>query len=212
MSSRASPAPACRMRGIIVGEPPGAVEGRSLTRPAPVLTFVLSKLANASLTCSAGYHRRAGLLSEAAGSCVQIDGGAVEVSWVVHANGRAITDCTCSNPEIASVRIDIVGTRRQHRGHARPAPGRPSVCSPASVRRARRHSTSPRRTATRLYPIPVVAVDKDGADLPDSGRRWPPSREPSCGGQPTEVEAFLLEAGCATGVRDVNKTGVCARP
>ncbi|HEX4405304.1 MAG TPA: hypothetical protein VH560_10780, partial [Polyangia bacterium] len=41
--------------------------------------------------------------------CVQISGGAVEVSWVVHANGRAITDCSCSDPQIAKVRINLVG-------------------------------------------------------------------------------------------------------
>ena len=34
-----------------------------------------------------------GVVVGALGGCVQIDGGAVEVSWVVHANGRAITDC-----------------------------------------------------------------------------------------------------------------------
>jgi hypothetical protein len=49
------------------------------------------------------------------GSCVQINGGSVEVSWVVHSNGRAITDCSCAvdpnaDPNappqpIASVRI-----------------------------------------------------------------------------------------------------------
>src|SRR6266700_8127978 len=45
-----------------------------------------------------------------AAGCVRIDGGAVEVSWVVRStDGRAITDCSCANPAISKVRIDLVG-------------------------------------------------------------------------------------------------------
>jgi len=49
------------------------------------------------------------LFGTAVGGCVQIQGGSVEVSWVVHANGRAITDCGCSDPVIDKVRIELVG-------------------------------------------------------------------------------------------------------
>src|SRR5437016_2283904 len=44
------------------------------------------------------------------GGCVRIDGGAVEVSWVVRStDGRAITDCSCADPPIAKVRINLLG-------------------------------------------------------------------------------------------------------
>jgi len=49
-------------------------------------------------------------LLSAAVSCVSIDGGAVEASWVVRTDdGRAITDCQCSDPQIASVRMHLEG-------------------------------------------------------------------------------------------------------
>src|SRR4029079_4701810 len=45
-----------------------------------------------------------------AAGCVRVDGGAVEISWVVRStDGRAITDCTCADPPIAYVRLDLVG-------------------------------------------------------------------------------------------------------
>src|ERR1035438_1312022 len=43
-------------------------------------------------------------------ACVKIDGGAVEISWVVIApDGRGITDCSCASPAIAKVRLSLVG-------------------------------------------------------------------------------------------------------
>src|SRR5262245_8162797 len=40
--------------------------------------------------------------------CVKIDGGAVEISWVIRSrSGSAITDCGCSSPSIATVRLRL---------------------------------------------------------------------------------------------------------
>src|SRR5262245_60414948 len=43
-------------------------------------------------------------------TCVEINGGAVEISWVIRSQaGSAITDCGCADPAIAKVRLVLVG-------------------------------------------------------------------------------------------------------
>src|SRR6266850_103355 len=132
MSSRASAAPACKMRGNIGWEPPCRVRAASLTRPASVLTFVLLRPSMYGSIPIVALGLLAGsCMGGCVGGCVQINGGAVEVSWVVHANGRAITDCSCAvaptadvgAPPIAGVRIEIVGQHGAIDG-ARPCAGR----------------------------------------------------------------------------------------
>ena len=149
-------------------------------------------------------------LESAAGSCVQINGGAVEVSWVIHANGRAITDCTCSDPEVVSVRIDIVGHLGAIEGQ-RPCAGRPECQFSCQRQTGATPFDIPETHGDETYSISVVAVGKDGLDLPAIQTPAPISRT-VVRGQPTEVEAFLLEAGCATACEGMNKSGVCARP
>jgi len=146
----------------------------------------------------------------AAGSCVQIDGGAVEVSWVVHANGRAITDCTCSDPEIASVRIDIVGHGGNIMGTT-PCAGRPQCVFSCQRQTGATLFDIPETHGDETYLIQLVAVDKNGADLPIRAPLAPISRT-VVRGQPTELEAVTLDAGCAMACETMNKTGVCARP
>jgi hypothetical protein len=147
-------------------------------------------------------------LSLALGGCVQIQGGSIEVSWVVHANGRAITDCGCADPAIASVRIDVRG-----RGGAIDAPcagragcqfacGRQTGATPFDI---------PETHGDEMYAIGVVAVGADGADLPAVMAPASILRTVTRG-QPTEVEAFLLSAGCNMDCGGMNKSGVCARP
>ncbi len=42
-------------------------------------------------------------------ACVKINGGAVEISWVVISpSGGGITDCSCADPAIAKVRLVLV--------------------------------------------------------------------------------------------------------
>src|SRR5262245_34209511 len=42
--------------------------------------------------------------------CVEINGGAVEVSWVIRSRaGSAITDCGCASPTIVKVRLVLNG-------------------------------------------------------------------------------------------------------
>jgi hypothetical protein len=144
------------------------------------------------------------------GSCVQIDGGAVEVSWVIHANGRAITDCGCSFPEIASVRLDLVGHGGAIEGTT-PCAGR-ARCEFACQRQTGATPFDiPETHGDEMYGIRLVAVGLDGNDLPTVTTPAPILRT-VVRGQPTEVEALVLEAGCALTCEGMNNSGVCARP
>jgi hypothetical protein len=142
-------------------------------------------------------------------SCVQIDGGAVEVSWEVHANGRAITDCSCADPAIAKVRIDLVGKGGAIDG-ATPCAGRTQCEFSCQRKTGATPFDVPETQPGETYLVSVVALDADGHDLPRSIA--PPAVERTVTrGQPTEVEAFLLEVGCAASCGGMNSSGVCAR-
>ena len=144
------------------------------------------------------------------GGCVQISGGAVEVSWVVHANGRAITDCTCSDPEIAKVRINLVGQGGAIQGTT-PCAGQ-AKCEFACQRQTGATPFDiPETSGDEMYEISVVAVGTAGQDLPQVQTPAAILRTVERG-QPTEVEAFLLDAGCATACGGMNVSGVCERP
>jgi hypothetical protein len=144
------------------------------------------------------------------GGCVQIQGGSVEVSWVVHANGRAITDCGCADPAIASVRIDLTGRGGSIEGTT-PCAGRTQCQFACGRQTGATPFDIPETHGDEMYAIKVVAVGPDGADLPAVVAPAPILRT-VIRGQPTEVEAFLLEAGCSMTCEDMNKSGVCARP
>jgi hypothetical protein len=148
----------------------------------------------------------AGFISSA---CVPIDGGAVEISWVVRsADGRAITDCGCSDPAIASVRIELLGRGGAIDG-TRPCDGR-SQCEFSCQRQTGSTPFDIKETQPgETYDVSVVAVGSDGQDLP--GVMTPaPISETVTRGQPTEVEAFLLVTQCASAC--LNQSGVCTRP
>ena len=145
-----------------------------------------------------------------AGGCVQISGGAVEVSWVVHANGRAITDCSCADPQIAKVRINLVGQGGALHG-TMPCAGQ-AKCEFACQRQTGATPFDiPETTGDEMYAVSVVAVGTDGQDLPQV-QAPAPILYSVVRGQPTEVEAFLLNAGCSTACNGMNNSGVCERP
>jgi hypothetical protein len=156
-----------------------------------------------------------GLLGAMAG-CVRIDGGAVEISWVVRsADGRAITDCGCSDPQIASVRLNLVGKGGDIDGTT-PCAGR-SECvfacqrdtgsTPFDIKQG-----SPGADGSQpQYEISVTALGADGSELPQVQTPAPILRT-VVRGQPTEVEAFLLVSQCSQECSGVNGSGVCTRP
>lgn len=152
----------------------------------------------------------AGLIGLSVSGCVQIDGGAVEVSWVVHANGRMITDCSCSDPLISRVRIQLEGMGGGIQGDT-PCANR-AQCEFSCQRQtgATPFDIQPTQ-GDEIYAVSVIAMGADGQDLPLPMMPAPILRTVTRG-QPTEVGAFLLEAGCNGDCERMNKSGVCARP
>jgi hypothetical protein len=142
--------------------------------------------------------------------CVEIEGGAVEVSWVVHANGRAITDCGCSAPVISKVRIRLEGRGGGIEG-LKPCEGRPQCEFSCQRQTGATPFDIPPTRADEAYAVSVVAVGQDGQELPAVMTPEPILRT-VMKGQPTEVGAYLLEAGCNSKCESMNKSGVCARP
>ena len=149
-------------------------------------------------------------LAVAAAGCVQISGGAVEVSWEVQANGRAITDCSCASPQIAKVRIDLVGKGGSIEG-ATPCAGRAQCEFSCQRKTGATPFDIPETKPGETYGIKVVPVGADNIDLVGNFAPDPVYRTVSRG-QPTEVEAFLLDVGCDNSCGGMNNSGVCARP
>jgi hypothetical protein len=154
----------------------------------------------------------------AAAGCVRIDGGAVEVSWVVRStDGRAITDCGCAYPEIAKVRIDLTGVGGDIAGTT-PCDGRTECEFPCQRQTGStpfdiRQGTPGSDGQLPQYQISLTAIGTDGLEIPAGLVQSPaPILRRVVQGQPTEVEAFLLVAQCAVSCAGTNSSGVCTRP
>src|SRR4029079_7739650 len=148
-------------------------------------------------------------------TCVEINGGAVEISWVIRSQtGSAITDCGCADPAIAKVRLVLVGKGEPGSpiDGATPCAGQ-AQCDFACSRQT--GSTAFNIQATHggeRYEVSVVAIGTDGGELPQTVVMTPASilRE-VVRGQPTEVESMQLVAKCSAACL-MNSSGVCARP
>jgi hypothetical protein len=149
--------------------------------------------------------------ASAAVSCVSIDGGAVEASWVVVSQqGYAIAHCGCSDPQIDSVRLKLVGNAPPVMD-AEPCHGRAS-CQFSCDRRT---GATPFDIPPGLYLMSLVPVDAAGQDLvavgDGGGTRVvtpaPVLRE-VVRGQPTQLDALAIVAGCSPSCTK-NKSPVC---
>ena len=151
-------------------------------------------------------------LACAAVSCVSIDGGAVEASWVVRTeDGRAITDCQCSDPQIANVRFELVGALGAVEG-ALPCQGR-SSCQFSCQRHT---GATPFDIPPGFYLISLVPVDAAGQDLTmlAAGSRVQtpaPILREVVQGQPTQLDALALVGKCASSC-SLNRNRVCDTP
>jgi hypothetical protein len=150
------------------------------------------------------------LAAGAAVSCVPIDGGAVEASWVVvSVDGYAIADCGCTDPAIASIRLALVGQP--------PLTGTTPCQDQASCRFScdRRTGATPFDIPPGNYLMSLVAVDAAGQDLNGEGAADKRVVAPApvlrrvVLGQPTQLDALALVAGCAP--RCANKINTCSR-
>ena len=148
-------------------------------------------------------------------TCVEINGGAVEISWVIRSDtGSAITDCGCAEPAIAKVRLVLVG---------RGEPGSPIDGATPCAGQAQCDFDCSRQTGSTAfniqethgrerYAVWVEAIGTDGNAIPENVVMRPALilRE-VVRGQPTEVESMQLVANCAAACQ-MNGSGVCARP
>jgi hypothetical protein len=147
-----------------------------------------------------------------AAACVRVDGGAVELSWVVQSRaGAAITDCGCADPPIHTVRLVLVGVGGSVAGH-RPCDGT-AQCDFPCHRQTGSTAFDVRETGNgEAYEISVLTVDESGVEIPSDQVMSPaPILREVVKGQVTETEAFQLVAGCRAEC-GMNGSGVCARP
>jgi hypothetical protein len=148
-------------------------------------------------------------LAAAAVSCVPIDGGAVEASWVIRTeDGRAITDCNCTDPLITTVRLSLIGAEGDVKGLE---PCKDRVKCGFSCQR--QTGATPFDIPPGFYLISLVPADAAGHDLTQSVPGRPPVSTPApvlrevVRGQPTQMDALAIVAGCSVGCS--NKSRVC---
>jgi hypothetical protein len=145
--------------------------------------------------------------------CVSIDGGSVEFSWVLRtADGRAIGDCGCSNPPVASVRLNLrlVSAAGTDEG-AMPCAGRTQCQFSCQRQTGATPFDIPETKPDQLYLVSIDALAADGSALPTI-KTPPPVARSVVRGQPTDMGALLLVTECADACSGVNGQGVCARP
>jgi hypothetical protein len=155
----------------------------------------------------------AAALTCAAAGCVRVDGGAVEVSWVVRSpQGQAITDCSCADPPISRVRLDVRGVGGTIDG-TEPCANDARCEFPCQRQTGSTPFDIKETKPGEMYAISVTAIGVDGTELPAVMTPAPILRS-VVRGQATEVEAFLLVAQCGCGNVDggVNTSSVCTRP
>jgi len=150
------------------------------------------------------------LLSLASGGCVDIEGGAVEVSWVVRStSGSAITSCSCADPPIDKVRLVLIPKGPSIEGN-KPCESQAQCDYPCQRQTGSTAFNIKPTQAGESYEISVVAIGGDGNVL--EGVMMPaPVLRSVVSGQPTEVDVFQLVAPCRAEC-EMNGSGVCARP
>jgi hypothetical protein len=130
-------------------------------------------------------------------ACVPINGGAVEISWLVVASGTGgvISDCSCADPAIAKMRLKLVGKGGSIDG-ATPCAGQAQCDFPCQNQTGATAFDIPPTGNGESYEAKLVAVGQDGSELPDI---LTPAQTmlQVVEGQPTEVGAFALTATCA---------------
>jgi hypothetical protein len=144
--------------------------------------------------------------------CVSVDGGAVEVSWVVEAKDgtRIIADCGCTCPPVAKIRLALV-----------PAGGGSDVCA---GRTSCAFSCNLQTGATRFdikpgtYAMSLVPVGADGNDITTGevgtcslGALPAPQVRDVIKGRVTQLDAMFVQTDCAAECGGSDTTRVCTK-
>jgi hypothetical protein len=143
--------------------------------------------------------------------CVPIDGGAVEVSWIVATHdGRGIASCGCTCPPVAKIRLQMVPKS----GGSDPCAGRDSC----------QFSCDQRSGATRFdippgtYDVLLVPVGADGLDIAPGAplvcgaeSSIAPVERDVIKGRVTEIDSIIVLADCAADCGGWDNTKVCTK-
>jgi hypothetical protein len=133
-------------------------------------------------------------------ACVKVDGGAVEVSWVLQTfDGRSISDCSCADPEVSRVRLVVAHLDDSG------AIGADACAGVAGCEFACRRGTGathfdipPGRYAISLAPIGANGAPLAAGLSGTSGVAVPaPILRTVVFGQPTELDALSIQTSCA---------------
>ncbi len=137
----------------------------------------------------------------------------MEASWVVRtADGRAIADCACSDPQIVAVRFTLVGDSAPVSGLT-PCSGRAECGFPCD----RHTGATPFDIPPGSYLISLTPVNAAGEDLTQPGADRGQVETPApvlrevVRGKPTQLDAFQLRAKCAQSCAGSNQSKVCSR-
>jgi hypothetical protein len=144
-------------------------------------------------------------------ACKHVDGGAVEATWVlVTPDGRTISDCSCTCPSIAKMRLELL-----------PTDGGGDACA---GRGACAFSCNQKIGATQFdipagrYQVRLVPVGADGSDA-TGGEAGACKADAQAytklfdvvTGQVTQLDALQFVAGCAPECGGSDNTRVCKR-
>jgi hypothetical protein len=147
-------------------------------------------------------------------ACVPVDGGAIEASWVLRSfDGRAISSCRCSQPEIARIRF-IVAAVVPGGGLGEDVCAGRSDCEFSCARQSgvTRFFVPAARYAISVAPLGVGGEALAGEPPRGSGVRVPaPILRDVVFGRPTQLDALAIESGCAAACNGDDGNRVCTR-
>ncbi len=144
--------------------------------------------------------------------CTSIDGGAVEASWlVVTHDGRGISDCSCTCPPIAKIRLQLLPVSG---GGSDPCAGLSSCAFSCNA-----------QTGSTIFDIPpgsyaisLVPVGADGNDISNgevgtcsAGPGTAPIVREVVKGRLTQLDAQVVLADCAADCGGFDSTKVCKK-
>jgi hypothetical protein len=146
--------------------------------------------------------------------CVRTDGGSVEASWVLRTfDGRAISRCSCSDPEISRIRLVVAPVGPDGTVGADVCAGR-SDCEFSCTNQGGATSffVSPGSYAISVAPLGVEGEILAGEPPYGAGVRVPaPILRDVVFGRPTQVDAVAIESGCSASCNGEQSNRVCTR-
>lgn len=160
-------------------------------------------------------------LFSASVGCVDIDGGAIEASWVLRTHdGRAIEGCDCADPAIARVRFSVMRSLADPGNQGNQPPATPTdFCAgraDCEFSCARQRGATPFFLPAGQYAVSLALLGPDGVALasgvgPGAARVPAPILRDVVYGQPTQLEAVAIETGCAETCGGDRPTRACSR-